>query len=197
MNKRQKKKRIRLNNKKLIKEFPFLAIKNAWTGKVDKNYHFDVTWLDDMPYGWRKRFGIELCKDLKKALVKANYLKDYQIIQVKEKFGTLRWYDNGSSEECHQILFDYEYISGHICIECGKLDTPMIDDGWVSPICEDCYNKRINKYNKRFPDIKIVAYKDVICDSSPMGTSYKTTRFSNEGKIITENDVTYILERIK
>ena len=36
MNKRQKKKQIKMKNKKLIKKYPFLLPRNVWTGKVPK-----------------------------------------------------------------------------------------------------------------------------------------------------------------
>lgn len=45
------------------------------------------TELDSMPIGWRKAFGLQMCKDIKKELKKHNYLYKYRITQIKEKFG--------------------------------------------------------------------------------------------------------------
>jgi len=38
-----------------------------------------------------------LLRELKEELVKFGYLDNYKILQIKEKFGTLRWYDAGYS----------------------------------------------------------------------------------------------------
>lgn len=48
------------------------------------------TELDAMPSGWRNRFGIDMCKDIKKSLLKnggRKALHRYRITQIKEKFG--------------------------------------------------------------------------------------------------------------
>lgn len=45
------------------------------------------TELDAMPDGWRKAFGIQMCKEIKQELKKYNYLYKYRITQIKEKFG--------------------------------------------------------------------------------------------------------------
>ena len=45
------------------------------------------TELNSMPIGWRKAFGIQMCKEIKQALKKHNYLYNYRIMQIKEKYG--------------------------------------------------------------------------------------------------------------
>ena len=48
------------------------------------------TELDAMPKGWRKCFGIQMCKEIKKALLEdggRKKLYNYRISQIKEKFG--------------------------------------------------------------------------------------------------------------
>ena len=52
------------------------------------------TELDAMPEGWRKTFGIQMCKEIKYYLKKAGMLHSYRITQIKEKYGCLEWYDN-------------------------------------------------------------------------------------------------------
>ena len=122
------------HNKKLIEEYPFL--------KIDDNCDtIDYTWLDDMPIGWRIAFGEQLCKEIKEELIKNNELDTYKIIQIKEKFGGLRWYDNGFYEEGYEEyqtwLNKYEDLSFTTCIACGK---PAIGytKGWITPLCKDC-----------------------------------------------------------
>lgn len=100
------------------------------------------TELDAMPEGWRKVFGIQMCKEIKAALKKhKGALHKYRITQIKEKFGSLRWYDNWSTEEVSQIIRKYESISARTCIDCGKPAT-KISTGWICPYCDDCIGDR-------------------------------------------------------
>lgn len=101
------------------------------------------TELDAMPKGWRKCFGIQMCKEIKASLKRSNYLYKYRIMQIKEKYGSLRWYDGAAPEEVHRIIQKYEYISERTCILCGRPAT-KISNGWLSPYCDDCYNKYFN-----------------------------------------------------
>lgn len=98
------------------------------------------TELDAMEPGWRKAFGIQMCEEIKQALKKHNYLYKYRITQIKEKFGTLRWYDEGAPKEVHDIIDKYENLSWNTCCCCGKPAT-KITSGWISPYCDDCFPK--------------------------------------------------------
>lgn len=95
------------------------------------------TELNSMPIGWRKAFGIQMCKEIKQALKKHNYLYNYRIMQIKEKYGSLRWYDTGAPEEIQTIINKYEDISYHTCISCGK-PAKYLSTGWICPYCEKC-----------------------------------------------------------
>lgn len=151
MNKRIKKKQIKMRNKKLCKRYPFLIPRNRWTDKPiwDKRIKkrnwwysapYSYTELDAMPDGWRAKFGEQLCEELREELIKANYLDKYRIMQIKEKFGGLRWYDNGITEEGHNIIRKYEELSYKTCIDCGRPATKM-SVGWISPYCDKCAEK--------------------------------------------------------
>ena len=104
------------------------------------------TELDAMPQGWRKAFGLNMCKEIKHSLLKTGgrkALRAYRIDQIKEKFGGLRWYDHNSTEEIWNIIEKYEKLSYKTCINCGKPAT-CISVGWVSPYCDNC---KSNKHN--------------------------------------------------
>jgi len=100
------------------------------------------TELDQMPAGWRKTFGIAMCKEIKQELLKngRKTYNHYRIMQIKEKFGALRWYDNGCTEEIFSIITKYEDISYHTCICCGK-PAKFLTKGYILPYCENCINK--------------------------------------------------------
>ena len=61
---------------------------------------YGYTWYDDIPEGWRKAFGKQLSKELKKKKKKDNQLKTFRFSQIKEKHGSLCIYTQGCSEEC-------------------------------------------------------------------------------------------------
>lgn len=74
-----------MDNQELIKKYPWLQIRNVWTNeKLDDKF----TWLDDLPEGWRKAFGLQIVEDLDQILKKTNYQDKYKITQIKEKW---RW----------------------------------------------------------------------------------------------------------
>lgn len=140
MNKRIKKKQQKLKNKKLCKRYPFLIIRD-WE---DEPLGYKFTYLDDMPKGWKRAFGIDMCEDIRRVLVKANCLYDYRIVQVKEKYGSLRWYDVGAPSsifhELQDVIDKYEDLSYRTCIHCGRSAT-KISLGWISPFCDECAEK--------------------------------------------------------
>ena len=140
MNKRIKKKQQKLRYKKLCKRYPFLIIR-TWDNKP---LNFNFTYLDDMPKGWKRAFGIDMCEDIRRVLVKANYLYDYRIVQLKEKYGTMMLYDAGAPSSIFHELCDvidkYENLSYRTCIRCGRPAT-KISQGWISPFCDECAEK--------------------------------------------------------
>ncbi|NLE03344.1 MAG: hypothetical protein GX638_00890 [Crenarchaeota archaeon] len=129
--------------KKFIKEinnkYPFLKVLN-FEGEVIP----DATWFDQIPDGWRIAFGKEIVEEISNILKKINYENDYTIVQIKEKFGRLRWYDNGVPteiyDELQECIAKYEDLSYKTCIVCGKPADGM-SRGWICPYCESCAKK--------------------------------------------------------
>lgn len=92
---------------------------------------------DFMPKGWRKAFGIKMCNDIKKQLKKDKILYRWRIMDIKEKYGTLRLYCNYGSTELYDLIDQYERDSILYCIKCGK-KAEYISKGWISPYCSNC-----------------------------------------------------------
>jgi hypothetical protein len=61
--------------------------------------------------------------------------------QVKEKFGTLRFYYSGGNDTIDGMVQMAESFSGHICEGCGNLGSTQ-GNGWVRTECESCRNVR-------------------------------------------------------
>lgn len=125
------------DNKELCRKYPFLIPRNRLTDEIPNDYDYSWTELDDLPDGWRVAFGEQICEEIARVLEKNGRLKEYRILQIKEKFGELRWYDKGATQEVNDIKEKYILKSSHICINCGKPAT-IITKGWIFPYCNDC-----------------------------------------------------------
>lgn len=143
------KRKIQIQNRKLIKKYPWLLPRNVWSDKVPPRYKYEYTELDAMPDGWRIAFGDLLVEDLDKELRRVGIQDKFRVEQLKEKFGQLRLYHNGLTREGEQIIDTYSHLSENICIFCGKYDVPMINEGWMEPECYDCFRKRKIRYFER------------------------------------------------
>ena len=128
-----------MNNKELIERYPFLMPRNRWTGEVPNDFNYSYTELDAMDNGWRQAFGERMCEEIRNALIEDNCLEEYRISQIKEKYGTLRWYDFGTTQKVYDIVAKYEYISGFICQNCGRPYAKEFNTGgWICTLCENC-----------------------------------------------------------
>lgn len=130
----------RIKNFFLCLKYPFLRMRNVWTGKFAG---YRSTWLDALPDGWRKAFGKQFCRDLRKALIEDKQLHEFRFSDVKEKYGTLRLYHFGAGKNTNYVLNKYMYLSTCYCVYCGK-HARYITDGWIEHLCEDC-GKRLIK----------------------------------------------------
>lgn len=63
-------------------------------------------------------------------------------VQVKEKFGTLRFYYEGGDEYIQGITSMAEAMSGVTCEACGVPGTAR-HGGWIHVYCDPCEEKRI------------------------------------------------------
>jgi hypothetical protein len=61
--------------------------------------------------------------------------------QVKEKFGTLRFYTSGGDDYTRGVEAMAEAMSGVTCETCGKPGTTG-GGGWITTLCEEHRNKR-------------------------------------------------------
>ena len=138
-------------NKALCDRYPFLIPRNRWSGrritdgagfwpgspeKVPE-YDYENTELDEMPAGWRKAFGEQMCEELREELESHRLLDEYVITQIKEKYGELRWYDYGGTPGTDAVINKYMALSKRTCIRCGRAAT-RVTTGWVSPYCDEC-----------------------------------------------------------
>jgi len=65
--------------------------------------------------------------------------------QVKEKFGTLRFYYSGGDDYIRGMVSLAESLSGVTCESCGNPSEVQNDGGWMRSICNACDEKRLLK----------------------------------------------------
>ena len=195
---KRKLKREKIRNRKLIKQYPWILPRNVFTGKVPDDYDYSyVVW--ELPNGWHKAFGQMYLEELDTAVKEAGLERDFMIYQIKEKYGALRVYTSGASDKIFNIIDKYEHISEHVCIGCGKPNVPVINEGWISPWCYDCYRKnwrRRESYTARYKEIKPsseeeikLAYDKASSENSEIETSYTIRRFGIDGNTDTVYDI--------
>ena len=84
-----------------------------------------------------------------------NKVEPIKIKQVKEKFGTLRFYYQGGDDIIFGMVRMAESMSAKICEDCGTMDGVGITERrWVHVCCHDCYSK-----NERLSDLKWIPSK--------------------------------------
>ncbi len=91
-----------------------------------------------MPFGFECGDGwFEIIWDLCIAL-EAKVKEPFEVLQVKEKYGTLRCYVNGATEEVYDLINDAEKKSSRTCELCGKAGKEC-GGGWIVTRCPNCY----------------------------------------------------------
>ena len=68
---------------------------------------------------------------------------DGELHQIKEKFGGLRFYIGGGTDEIHSRIADAENESYKTCEMCGESGGCKEIGGWTTTLCEGCYAKEV------------------------------------------------------
>lgn len=113
------------NTEKLYNDFPELY-KQRFLPMTQSCLCFGI----ETGNGW-----FDLIYDLSKKLTELNI--GIEAVQVKEKFGGLRFYTNFYSEQSNKLIEEAENKSYKICEICGNPGEPN-DNGWISTLCEKC-----------------------------------------------------------
>ena len=88
-----------------------------------------MRWSDQVNNGWK-----HIVDALEYA--SANY-EDIQVFQIKEKFGTLRFYCSGGGEEFQTLVDLAEAQSSITCEICGNSGKLKNDKGWLRTMCDN------------------------------------------------------------
>lgn len=91
-------------------------------------------------------FGIECAqgwKDLVQPLFELCDKHDVEVLQVKEKFGGLRFYVGGAPDEVYDAIRKAEDLSLTICMICGAPGKPR-GGGWILTLCDNHYKEEVD-----------------------------------------------------
>ena len=61
---------------------------------------------------------------------------DFEFAQIKEKFATIRIYDNGGDEFIDGVISMAEHLSSITCEVCGKSGSLHKTGNWLTTLCE-------------------------------------------------------------
>lgn len=100
--------------RRIVTDYPWLDVGNE-----------NLTLLDMLPAGWYTLV-LNMCKELRVALIEYDLLSQYEVYEAKEKHCMLRWYD-GLKWDCDinmpqsitDIVCKYEELSKGVCMICG------------------------------------------------------------------------------
>jgi len=142
------------NTKKLFERFDFFYPETPITESL---MAFGLTCAD----GWFQLVW-DLCENIEKELQKEKKEIDikektkrllrgehrFKVTQVKEKFGTLRFYVNGATDKIYNMISEAENKSYTTCEVCGADAKPVKRGGWYATLCTDCAEKKDYKLIK-------------------------------------------------
>lgn len=78
-----------------------------------------------------------LCEDIERLLQPDN---TFEVVQVKEKFGGLRFYCYGATDAIYERIGQAESESYVTCETCGKPGRER-DTAWIQTLCDECYGR--------------------------------------------------------
>ena len=96
----------------------------------------------------------ELCKEIKEYY--GVVPETFSVVEVKEKFGALRFYITYAPRVVHDMIDRAEKRSYRVCEECGKVNDYKKGDvpyrsfyrdklPWIQTLCDDCLVKQCQK----------------------------------------------------
>lgn len=82
-----------------------------------------------------------LC-DCIQSYIDGNKKEQVEVVQVKEKFGGLRFYIIHSNQLINGMIWLAEHYSCDTCEKCGATDNITHTKGWIKTLCKECAEKR-------------------------------------------------------
>ena len=123
---------------------------NGWFNILDQlmgNIQHHIDWKEKQR-NWAIEFNSKAAQE--EMRVVPDTVPQVTLDQVKEKFGTLRFYYTGGDDIIDGMVRMAESMSGVTCEECSA-PAETHGPGWIRTICEPCETKR-EEERKRYHD---------------------------------------------
>lgn len=121
------------NDEYLVKNFPGLYRQRYLSPKETC-----MCWGFSCGQGW---FGI--IKKLSEDITRIS--PETEAVQVKEKFGGLRFYVTNATDDVYALIEDAEEESYKTCENCGtKKNVTTNEHGWMYTLCKKCRKEKNN-----------------------------------------------------
>lgn len=139
-----------------VEKYPFLRFKDNSCCPWESTEKVENCWIFELPEGWIKGFGKQMCDELRDAL--GEHVGDFVIQQLKEKYNELRlywcWEDKDYTDEeakelnrlygiIESIIDKYGTISYNTCTVCGAPATKWTR-GYLASYCDLCYDEFVS-----------------------------------------------------
>ena len=121
----------------LVKNFP-----NLYRQRYLSPQETCMCWGFDTGNGW-----FDLIKRLSEDITKIS--PETEAVQVKEKFGGLRFYVTNATDEVYKLIEEAENESFKICEKCGSRENVTTEGCWVFTLCDKCWENKRNNPNWR------------------------------------------------
>jgi hypothetical protein len=101
-----------------------------------------------MPFGFECGDGwFKLIDQLSADITAIDKESETIAIQVKEKYGGLRFYIQGGTDVIFDRIDEAEELSLKTCERCGEPGT-LRGTGWVYTMCERCWDKKLKSHEE-------------------------------------------------
>lgn len=106
-------------------------------GGLENGYYSDRPVIKERYFASINNGWLRLIKELIEKLIDLGW--DRRVCQIKEKFGSLRFYISSGSNEIYKLIGEFEKLSYKVCENCGKPGELRTDIGWLSTLCDEHY----------------------------------------------------------
>jgi len=102
-----------------------------------------MSWGFECGDGWYDLIN-QLCSSIQRYIDQNQHLNIPQVTveQVKEKYGTLRFYTHGGDQLTDGMIWFAENLSSKTCEVCGNKGELINDSGWYVTLCKEHQKER-------------------------------------------------------
>ncbi len=129
------------NTEKLFAKYPKIFVQHSLSPQETA-----MCWGIDCGDGWFWLID-NLCSHLQFDIERNNH-SQIEAVQVKEKFGDLRFYTNHADESQQSMINFAEFLSNSICENCGSTNNVSQNNkGWINTLCKHCWDEKGKNIN--------------------------------------------------